>query len=57
MSHCAACGHAAKPGDPLRFYRIERRYPQPAPRLYWLPRYDLLRVHRSHRLSTSWGRS
>ncbi len=42
---CAACGHPAKPGDPLRPYRVQRRYPQPTRRM---ARYEVLRVHKSH---------
>jgi hypothetical protein len=46
---CAACGNPARPGDPVRFYRLERRYPRPPMRLpYWVPRYEILRCHRSH---------
>jgi hypothetical protein len=42
--HCAACGNPARPGDPLRFYRPERRY-APWSRWWRIPRWDLLRVH------------
>jgi len=60
---CAACGRPATMGDPLRFYRMQRRYPGPRTRLYRIPRYEVLRVHRSeladpetglHRLAWVW---
>lgn len=50
--HCATCGHPAKPGDPLRFYKAQRRYPpfhlgMPPGFPPRLPRYEVLWVHRS----------